>query len=135
MKSSITRREIFNAAHRLYLPEWSDDENFDVFGKCSYPNYHGHNYELHVSVIGDIDPRTGFVYDIAHLKKIIREEVIDSYDHRNLNLDTLDFKSLIPTVENIAKVIYNKIRNRLALEYDLKIRLYETIRNYSDYPI
>jgi len=134
MRSSITRREIFNSAHRLFKPELTDEENMALFGKCAYPNYHGHNYELHVTLMGHIDPYTGFVYNIAELKKIIREEVIEPFDHKNLNLDTSDFALLNPTVENICVVIYDKIRSRIATNYDLKIRLYETIRNYSDYP-
>jgi 6-pyruvoyltetrahydropterin/6-carboxytetrahydropterin synthase len=134
MLSSITRREIFNAAHRLFIAEQTDEENFETFGKCSYPNYHGHNYELHVTLIGPIDPRTGFVYDIAELKKIIKEEVTDVYDHRNLNLDTEDFKNLIPTVENITRVIYDKLRPRISDTYSVRIKCYETIRNYSEYP-
>lgn len=135
MKSSITRREIFNAAHRLYSPHLSDEENFDLYGKCSYPNYHGHNYELHVTIIGEINPETGFVYDIADLKKIIHEEIISVYDHRNLNLDTEDFKNVNPTIENITKKCYEKIRPRISSEYDLRVRCYETIRNYSEYTI
>lgn len=135
MKSSITRREIFNSAHRLFRPELSDEENLNLFGKCAYANYHGHNYELHVTLIGEIDPYTGFVYDIADLKRIIKEEVIEPFDHRNLNLDTQEFSNLIPTVENICQVIYRKIRKRIDSKFDLKIKLYETIRNYSEYPM
>lgn len=135
MKSSITRREIFNSAHRLALPHLSDEENFEIFGKCSYPNFHGHNYELHVTIIGEIDARTGFVYDIAKLKAIIKEEVLDPFDHKNLNLDTSEFKELIPTVENICKVIYEKIRQKIESQYTIKVKLFETIRNYSEYPI
>lgn len=134
MRSNITRREIFNAAHRLFRPELTDEENINLFGKCAYPNYHGHNYELHVTLTGEIDPYTGFVYDIADLKQIIKEEVIEPFDHRNLNLDTADFKNLIPTVENICVVIYNRIRPRIDSKFDLKVKVYETIRNYSEYP-
>lgn len=135
MRSSITRREIFNAAHRLFLPHLSDEENLKLFGKCSYPNYHGHNYELHVTLIGEIDSQTGFVYDIAELKNIIREEVIEPFDHRNLNLDTPEFAQLNPTVENICVIIYHKLRKRIDDQYELKIKLYETIRNYTEYPV
>jgi 6-pyruvoyltetrahydropterin/6-carboxytetrahydropterin synthase len=135
MRSSITRREIFNAAHRLFRPELSDEENINLFGKCAYPNYHGHNYELHVTLYGEIDPYTGFVYDIADLKTVIKEEIIEPFDHRNLNLDTPDFANLIPTVENICVVIYNKIRPRIDSKFDVKVKVYETIRNYSEYPI
>lgn len=135
MVSSITRREVFNSAHRLAIPTLSDEENFEIFGKCSYPNYHGHNYELHVTIIGEINEKTGFVYDIAKLKQIIKEEVTSVYDHKNLNLDTEDFKNLIPTVENITKTIYYKIRERIESRYNVKIKLYETMRNYSEYPM
>lgn len=134
MRSTITRREIFNSAHRLFKPELTDEENIKLFGKCAYPNYHGHNYELHVTLTGEIDLYTGFVYDIADLKKIINEEVIEPFDHRNLNLDTAEFAALNPTVENICVVIYQKLRPRIDSNYDLKIRVYETIRNYSEYP-
>lgn len=134
MRSSITRREVFNAAHRLFKPELSDQENIQLFGKCAYPNYHGHNYELHVTLMGEIDPYTGFVYDIADLKRIIKEEVLEPFDHRNLNLDTPEFKNCIPTVENICKVIYTKIRPRIEERYELKVKVFETIRNYSEYP-
>ncbi len=135
MRSTITRREIFNSAHRLFKPELSDEENIKLFGKCAYPNYHGHNYELHVTLTGNIDPYTGFVYDIADLKKIINEEVIEPFDHRNLNLDTTEFSALNPTVENICVVIYQKLRPRIDSKFDLKIRVYETIRNYSEFPV
>ena len=135
MRSTITRREIFNSAHRLFKPELSDEENIKLFGKCAYPNYHGHNYELHVTLTGNIDPYTGFVYDIADLKKIINEEVIEPFDHRNLNLDTTEFSALNPTVENICVVIYQKLRPRIDSKYGLKIRVYETIRNYSEFPV
>jgi 6-pyruvoyltetrahydropterin/6-carboxytetrahydropterin synthase len=135
MRSTITRREIFNSAHRLFKPELSDEENIKLFGKCAYPNYHGHNYELHVTLTGDIDPYTGFVYDIADLKKIINEEVIEPFDHKNLNIDTTEFSALNPTVENICVVIYQKLRPRIDSKFDLKIRVYETIRNYSEFPV
>ena len=135
MRSTITRREIFNSAHRLFKPELSDEENIKLFGKCAYPNYHGHNYELHVTLTGNIDPYTGFVYDIADLKKIINEEVIEPFDHKNLNLDTTEFAALNPTVENICVVIYQKLRPRIDSKFDLKIRVYETIRNYSEFPL
>jgi 6-pyruvoyltetrahydropterin/6-carboxytetrahydropterin synthase len=135
MLSSITRREIFNAAHRLHRSDLTDEQNFEQYGKCSYPNYHGHNYELHVTIVGAINPQSGYVYDIARLKTVIKEEVTEVYDHRNLNLDTEDFKSLIPTLENMAVVIYNKVRKRIEPEFQVKVKLYETIRNYSEYPM
>jgi 6-pyruvoyltetrahydropterin/6-carboxytetrahydropterin synthase len=134
MKASIIRKETFNSAHRLFLDEWSEAKNLEVFGKCSYPHFHGHNYDLHLKVTGDIDPKTGFVYDVAELKQIIKEEVTHPFDHRNLNLDTTEFKDLIPTVENIAKVIYHKIRKRIAPAYEIKVTLYETPRNYCEFP-
>ena len=135
MLSSITRREIFNAAHRLHRSDLTEEQNFEQYGKCSYPNYHGHNYELHVTIVGAINPQSGYVYDIARLKTIIKEEVTEVYDHRNLNLDTEDFKSLIPTVENMTVVIYNKVRKRIEPEFQVKVKLYETIRNYSEFPM
>ncbi|MCU0327366.1 MAG: 6-carboxytetrahydropterin synthase [Chitinophagales bacterium] len=134
MKSSIVRKATFNAAHRLYREAWSYEENLAVFGKCAYTNYHGHNYDLRVMVIGDIDQTTGFVYDIAQLKALIKEEVTDKYDHKNLNLDTTEFKNLIPTVENLAKIIYEALRARIAPQFDLQITLYETPRIYCIYP-
>ena len=106
-KTAITRKMHFNAAHRLYNKEWSDENNEDVFGKCNNPYYHGHNYELEIKVIGQINPLTGFVVDVKELKRIVNEKVIDQFDHKNLNVEVPDFQSLNPTVENIAKVIYD----------------------------
>jgi 6-pyruvoyltetrahydropterin/6-carboxytetrahydropterin synthase len=134
MKCSITRKTTFNAAHRLFLDELDNDANFELFGKCSYPNYHGHNYTLFVKIIGEINPKTGFVYDIAKLKSVIKEEVEEPFDHKNLNLDTSEFAQLIPTVENIAKIIYQKLRNRIEVEFDIRVKLYETERNIAEYP-
>ncbi len=105
MSTTLYRKAHFNAAHRLFLPQWSDEKNAEVFGKCSNPNYHGHNYELEVGITGSIDPITGFVMDVAELKSIIKTEVEDPFDHKNLNLEVPEFAELIPTVENIAKVI------------------------------
>jgi 6-pyruvoyltetrahydropterin/6-carboxytetrahydropterin synthase len=124
----------FNAAHRLYNKEWSDENNEDVFGKCNNPYYHGHNYELEIKVIGQINPLTGFVVDVKELKRIVNEKVIDQFDHKNLNVEVPDFQSLNPTVENIAKIIYDKILPELSEELELKITLYETPRNYAEYP-
>ena len=124
----------FNAAHRLHNKEWSDENNENVFGKCSNPYYHGHNYELEIKVIGKIDPLTGFVVDVKELKRIVNEKVIYPFDHKNLNVEVPDFRSLNPTVENIAKVIYDKILPELSEELELKITLYETPRNYAEYP-
>ncbi len=134
LKTAITRKMHFNAAHRLHNKEWSDENNENVFGKCSNPYYHGHNYELEIKVIGKIDPLTGFVVDVKELKRIVNEKVIYPFDHKNLNVEVPDFRSLNPTVENIAKVIYDKILPELSEELELKITLYETPRNYAEYP-
>ncbi len=133
MKATVSRRAHFNAAHRLYRKDWTDEKNDTVFGKCNNPNFHGHNYELVVSVTDTIDPDTGYVIDIKTLKDIIKEEVEDAFDHKNLNLDVPDFKDLIPTAENIAVVIYNKIKPRLKATSLLEITLYETPRNFITY--
>jgi 6-pyruvoyltetrahydropterin/6-carboxytetrahydropterin synthase len=133
-KVAVFRKEHFNAAHRLFCPDWSDAENKRVFGACSNPNYHGHNYELVVKVIGYPDPITGFVINTKDLSTIVQEEVISKFDHKNLNLDTDAFKNLNPSAENIAIVIYNLLRPRITESLELKIRLYETERNYVDYP-
>lgn len=129
MRASIIRRAHFNAAHRLSLPEWSQEKNSQVFGQCANPNYHGHNYVLEVKVTGQIDPKTGMVMDLKDLKDIIDIEVIEPFDHTNLNLDSKEFKTLNPTAENIAAVIWKKIRSRIDASMDLHIRLYETERN------
>ena len=133
-KVAVFRKEHFNAAHRLFCADWSDAENKRVFGACSNPNYHGHNYELVVQVNGYPDAQTGFVINTKDLSILVAEEVIARFDHKNLNLDTTEFKNLNPTAENIAIVIYNLIRPRINKELDLKIRLYETERNFVDYP-
>ena len=133
MSLTVYRKAHFNAAHRLYRKEWSDAKNLEVFGKCSNPNYHGHNYELEVGVTGSVDPETGFVIDLALLKAIIKEEVEVPFDHKNLNIEVEAFKELNPTVENIAMVIYNKLRQRLDSAYDISVKLYETPRNFVIY--
>ena len=133
-RAAVYRKLNFNAAHRLFCEEWDDEKNMMVFGPCSHPNYHGHNYQLIVKVIGEIDPKTGFVIDLGVLKKMVEEKVVDRFDHRNLNLDVPEFKNVNPTVENIAKVIHDLIRKELDKDYDLSIRLYETPRNFADYP-
>ena len=133
-KVAVYRKEHFNAAHRLHVAEWSDEQNSKVFGKCNNPNYHGHNYELIVRVAGIPDATTGFVMDLKVLSDIIKEEVIEKFDHRNLNLDTAEFKQLNPTAENIAAVIYDLLRARIAERLELKITLYETERNFVEYP-
>lgn len=133
-KTAVYRREHFNAAHRLFNPALSADENAALFGKCSYPNYHGHNYEVVLKVVGEINPVTGFVVDTKHLSDLMKEHVLDKFDHRNLNLDTTEFKTLIPTAENIAMVIHQLICPHLEPNLDLTVILYETERNYVEYP-
>lgn len=133
MKISVFRKAHFNAAHRLHNPNWTDEKNSEVFGLCNNANYHGHNYNLIVKLTGDIDPDTGYVMDLKILKAIIKEEVEDRFDHRNLNLDTEEFKQLNPTAENIAVVIWNKLRARLEKKLELTVTLYETERNYVEY--
>lgn len=133
MSVTVYRKAHFNAAHRLYRKEWSDEKNFEVFGKCSNPNYHGHNYELEVGITGSIDPETGFVIDLGILKKVIYEEVELPFDHKNLNLEVPEFKELNPTVENIAKVIWEKLSQRLDSEFGISVKLYETPRNFVVY--
>jgi 6-pyruvoyltetrahydropterin/6-carboxytetrahydropterin synthase len=134
MKVAVSRKEHFNAAHRLHNPMWSDEKNQRVFGKCNNPNYHGHNYEVIVTVIGEPDPETGYVYDMKELSDIIRDHVTTRFDHKNLNLDTDFFKSLNPTAENIAVVIWDILRPLINSKYELRIRLFETERNIVDYP-
>lgn len=133
MRITINRKAHFNAAHRLFKEGWSDEQNLNVFGKCSNPLYHGHNYEMIVSVTGEIDPDTGFVMNLDVLKKIILTEVEDYLDHKNLNLEVEEFKNLNPTAENIAVVIWNRIRAKLNENLDLKVTLYETPRNFVEY--
>ncbi|WP_373492868.1 6-pyruvoyl tetrahydropterin synthase family protein [Aquiflexum sp.] len=133
MKVAVYRKEHFNAAHRLHNPNWSDEKNTRVFGKCNNPHFHGHNYELIVKLIGEIDPETGYVFDMKILSDLIKENVISRFDHKNLNLDTDEFKSLNPTAENIAVVIWNILRNKIDSKHELIIRLYETERNYVEY--
>lgn len=134
MKTCVIRRATFNAAHRLHSNKLTDQENKEYYGLCNLPNYHGHNYVLEVKLIGEIDPDTGYVFDLKTLKEIIEEEVIEPYDHRNLNLDVADFKHLIPTAENIAMKIYDNIRKRLDTKFDLRIKLAETENNIVEYP-
>ena len=133
-KVSVYRKEHFNAAHRLHNPAWDDARNEKVFGKCNNPNYHGHNYELLVKLTGVPDAATGYVYDLKKLSELVQEHVIEKFDHKNLNEDVAEFKELNPTAENIAVVIYNILRPKIESEFELKIRLYETERNFVDYP-
>jgi len=133
-KASIFRKEHFNAAHRLNNPAFSDEENARVFGKCNNPNYHGHNYDLIVKITGHVQPDTGYVMDAKLLSDLIRKFVIDAFDHKNLNLDVAAFKNKNPTVEHIAIEIYDILRTKINEDLDLKIILYETERNYAEYP-
>lgn len=133
MSLTVFRKAHFNAAHRLYKKEWDDAKNLEVFGKCSNPNYHGHNYELEVGISGEIDPETGFLMNLKILSQIIEEEIEDQFDHKNLNIEVLDFKDLNPTVENIAIVIWNKLRNRIEDKFQISVKLYETPRNFVVY--
>jgi 6-pyruvoyltetrahydropterin/6-carboxytetrahydropterin synthase len=133
-KVSVFRKEHFNAAHRLNNPNWSEAKNKDFFGKCNNPNYHGHNYDLIVKVTGYADDESGYLFDMKILSELLQKNVIDKFDHRNLNLDTEEFKNLNPTAENIAMVIFDLVRPHLAKELDLKVILYETERNYVEYP-
>jgi len=134
MKVAVSRKEHFNAAHRLTNPAWSNEKNDAVFGKCNNPNFHGHNYELIVTLIGEPNAETGFVYDLKVLSTIIKEHVLNHFDHKNLNLDTSYFKTLNPTAENIAIVIWRILRQQIDTSFDLKIKLYETERNFVEYP-
>ncbi len=133
-KVAVYRKEHFNAAHRLNNPAWTKEENKAVFGLCNNDNYHGHNYDLIVKVIGEVNPSTGYVLDLKELSTIIKEQVLDKFDHKNLNLDTAEFASVNPTAENIAIVIYDLLRVKLDAGLDLKITLYETERNFVEYP-
>ena len=133
MKVTVSRKAHFNAAHRLYRKDWTDEKNNAVFGKCNNPNFHGHNYELIASVTGEINPETGYVIDMKILKDIIKEEVEDTFDHKNLNIQVEEFKNLNPTAENIVVVIFNKMRAKLEAHLDLEITLYETPRNFVKY--
>ena len=133
MKVTVSRKAHFNAAHKLFRPDWNDEKNKEVFGKCANENYHGHNYELIVSLTGEIDQETGYVYDLGKLKNIIKAEVEEYLDHKNLNLDIDDFKSSNPSAENIAVLIYNRLIPHFDDNYKLKITLYETPRNFVEY--
>lgn len=135
MRIAVFRKAHFNAAHRLFNPKWSNEKNDEVFGLCNNPNYHGHNYELEVKVIGEVNPETGYVIDLKNLKDLIFEEVEQRYDHKNLNLDVEDFKDLNPTAEHICYMIWKNLRRRLDDHLELQVRLYETPRNFVEYPV
>ena len=134
MKVTVCRREHFNAAHRLHNSKWSDEKNQAVFGKCNNANFHGHNYELAVKVSGHPDAESGYVIDMKLLSDIITKNILDRFDHKNLNLDTEEFKNLIPTAENIAVVIWNILREKIDQQLEIKVILYETERNFVEYP-
>ena len=131
---SVYRKEHFNAAHRLFNPSWSDEQNDKIFGKCNNPNFHGHNYDLIVKLTGEINTETGYVFDLKILSDILKRDVLDIFDHKNLNLDVDFFKNLNPTAENIAVVIYDILRPQIDKKLELKIKLFETERNYVEYP-
>ena len=133
MKVTVSRKAHFNAAHRLYRKDWSDEKNQTIFGKCSNPHFHGHNYALEVGITGEVDPETGYLIDIKKLKTIMKEEVEDYLDHKNLNLDVPEFKVINPTMENIAIFIWNKLRDKLEDDFKISVTLYETPRNYAVY--
>jgi 6-pyruvoyltetrahydropterin/6-carboxytetrahydropterin synthase len=133
-KVAVYRKEHFNAAHRLNNPEWDEATNVSVFGKCNNPHYHGHNYELVVKITGIPDEATGYVYDMKLLSDLVHDNVLERFDHRNLNEDTIEFKHLNPSAENIAIVIFNILREKIDKKFDVQVRLYETERNFVEYP-
>ncbi|WP_235297647.1 6-pyruvoyl trahydropterin synthase family protein [Portibacter marinus] len=134
MRIAVFRKAHFNAAHRMHVPEWSDEKNIEVFGLCNSPNYHGHNYELEVKVVGEVDPVTGYLIDLKVLKDLIKEEIEDRFDHKNLNLDTEEFKEVPPSCENLCYTIWKILSEKLGSEYEVTVRLYETPRNFAQYP-
>ena len=135
MRTAVFRKANFNSAHRLNNPLFDEKTNDEVFGLCNNPNYHGHNYDLIVKLVGEVDEQTGYVFDLKILNDLIKDEIIERFDHRNLNLDTIEFKTLNPTAENIARVINELLRVKIDIKYDLEITLYETPRNYVVYPV
>jgi 6-pyruvoyltetrahydropterin/6-carboxytetrahydropterin synthase len=135
MRTAVYRKTHFNAAHRLHNPNFDEKTNQEIFGLCNNPHYHGHNYELIVKLVGHVNPETGYVYDLKTLNDLLNQEIVERFDHRNLNLDTVEFKNLIPTVENIARVIYEILRPKIDSTIDLEITLYETPRNFVVYPV
>ncbi len=134
MKTSVVKKVTFCAAHRLHNPNWDIEKNKKIFGKCNHPNYHGHNYELHLKVLGEPDKETGFVIDLSYLGDLLKSEIVNKFDHKNLNLDVQEFKDLNPTAENIAIVIYQLLKPKMASHLDIQVILYETPRNYVIYP-
>ncbi len=133
MSLTVFRKAHFNAAHRLYRKDWSEEKNDEIFGKCNNPNFHGHNYKLVVGLTGDIDHETGYLIDLKILKQIIKEEIEDRFDHKNLNMEVPEFSDLNPTMENIAIVIWNKLRDRIDQKFDISVKLFETTRNFVFY--
>ncbi|MFY0672229.1 MAG: 6-carboxytetrahydropterin synthase [Bacteroidia bacterium] len=133
MITTVCRREHFNAAHRVFNKKWSTEKNLSVFGKCAYENYHGHNYELIVKLTGEVNPETGYLIDLKDVSKIVSEEVLEPFDHKNLNLDCPEFEDKVPSAENIAYVIWQKLRKRFDKSFEIKIELYETPRNWVEY--
>lgn len=134
MKIAAFRKAHFNAAHKLHNPSWSDEQNTKIFGLCNNPLYHGHNYDLEVKIVGEIDPQTGYLIDLKYLKDLIKDEIENRFDHKNLNLECPEFKDLNPTAENICVVIWHILRAKMESKYDIVVRLYETPRNYVEYP-
>ena len=134
MRIAIFRKAHFNAAHRLHNPKWSDEKNKEIFGVCNNPNYHGHNYEIEVKVTGDVDPETGYLIDLKHLKDLIKEEIEDRFDHKNLDLDVPEFENMMSTVENLCFISWEILSKKLGEAYDVRVRIWETPRNYAQYP-
>ena len=135
MKVAVFRKEHFNAAHRLNNPDWDEATNQQVFGKCNNPHFHGHNYELIIKIVGEVDPATGYVMDMKVLGDLTKQHVLNKFDHKNLNEDTEEFKNLNPSAENIAIVIYNLLRDKIDPKFYMQVRLYETERNFVEYPV
>jgi 6-pyruvoyltetrahydropterin/6-carboxytetrahydropterin synthase len=134
MRISVYRKAHFNAAHRLFNPTWTDEKNAEVFGLCSNKHFHGHNYELEVKLTGEVNPETGYLYDLGHLKDIIKDKIENKFDHKNLNIEVEEFKTLNPTAEHICFVIYEILRKEIELDFDIQVTLWETPRNYVSYP-
>lgn len=134
MRIAIFRKAHFNAAHRMYNPAWSDEKNEEIFGVCNNANYHGHNYDLEVKVVGEVDPETGYLMDLKILKDIIKEHVEDKLDHKNLNLDVPELQGILPSTENVTYWIWSVLQKELGSDYEVTVRLYETPRNYAEYP-
>ena len=134
MRIAIFRKAHFNAAHRLHNPKWSAEKNKEIFGVCNNPNYHGHNYEIEVKVTGDVDPETGYLIDLKHLKDLIKEEIEDRFDHKNLDLDVPEFENMMSTVENLCFISWEILSKKLGEAYDVRVRIWETPRNYAQYP-